>query len=223
MNDWKLALFLCIFLGVANARAQQSEKYDLEAFHNISSHTLLGYVNELTAEKYAGRLSGSPGYESAARWVAGQLQEAGLKPGVKDSSWFQWFPNPWTEVLNPGGITLVSGNELASKMNIKLRFPEDFYPGSNSASGHVSGEIIYVGFGISAPELNYDDYSGIDAEGKILLMESGVPYVKNDSVVKKWEPYSYHRYKFQRAKDLGAKGLLYVDLIANPNTSFKRI
>ena len=47
-----------------------------------------------------------------------------------------------------------------------------------------------------------------------------MPYNGNDSTLKKWEPYSYHRYKFQRAKELGAAGLLYVSKIANPNTSY---
>jgi len=219
MNDWKLALFLYFLLVCANAHAQ-IDQYDPEAFHGISSHTLLDYARELTAEKYAGRLSGSPGYDSAAHWVARQLQEAGLKPGAGDNSWFQWFPNAWTEVLKPGSVTLFPGRELSDKKKIKLRFPDDYYPGSNSAPGYARGEVVYAGFGISAPELQYDDYAGLDVKGKIILLESGVPYLKNDSLLKKWEPYSYHRYKFQRAKELGAIGLLYVDLIANPNTSF---
>ena len=51
-------------------------------------------------------------------------------------------------------------------------------------------------------------------------METGVPYNGNDSTLKKWESYSYHRYKFKRAHELGAAGLLYVSKIANPNTSY---
>jgi len=51
-------------------------------------------------------------------------------------------------------------------------------------------------------------------------METGVPYTGNDTTLQKWEPYSYHRYKFQRARELGAAGLLYVSKIANPNTSY---
>jgi Zn-dependent M28 family amino/carboxypeptidase len=52
------------------------------------------------------------------------------------------------------------------------------------------------------------------------MMETGIPYSANDSVQKNWEPYSYHRYKFQHAMELGAAGLLYVSKIANPNTSY---
>ncbi len=199
--------------------AQVTPEVDLNAYHEISSHDLLGYVSELSSPKYGGRLSGSPGYELSARWVAERLQEWGLKPGVGDTSFFQWFPNAWTDVMETGSVKLlpVKGTDLKERI---LKFPEDFFPGSNSASGKVEGEVVYVGFGISAPELGYDDYAGLDVKGKILLMETGVPYTANDPELKKWEPYSYHRYKFQRAKDLGAAGLLYVGLVANPNTSF---
>jgi hypothetical protein len=220
MNVGKLIVSVLLIFFIAKTSSQNSEKFDLEAFHNISSNVLLDYVRELSSEKYAGRLSGSPGYEAAARWVAGQLKEAGLKPGVGDTSYFQWFPNAWTEVLKPGCVTILPGKELSKTNAVKLQFPKDFYPGSNSASGHVKGNVVYAGFGITAPELGYDDYAALDVKGKIILIESGVPYSKNDSTLKKWEPYSYHRYKFQRAKELGAVGLLYVDLIANPNTSY---
>lgn len=199
--------------------AQTMPEVDMNAFHEISSHDLLGYAAELSTEKYGGRLSGSPGYEMSARWVAGLLHEWGLKPGVGDTSYFQWFPNAWTDVLETGNIRIlpVPGTDLKERV---LNFPDDFFPGSNSATGNVAGEVVYVGFGISAPELGYDDYAGIDVKGKILLMETGVPYTANDPELKKWEPYSYHRYKFQKAKDLGAAGLLYVGLVANPNTSY---
>lgn len=199
--------------------AQTSPDFDLNAFHEISSHELLDYAAEISSERYGGRLSGSPGYESSARWVAGLLQEWGLKPGVGDTSYFQWFPNAWTDVLETGNIRIlpVQGTDIKERL---LKFPDDFYPGSNSASGKVSGEVVYVGFGISAPELGYDDYVGTDVKGKILLMETGVPYTANDPELKRWEPYSYHRYKFQKARDLGAAGLLYVGLVANPNTSY---
>lgn len=195
---------------------QPAHTIDLKAFHQISSHDLLDYVSELSSEKYRGRLSGSPGYEAAARWVAGLLQEWRVHPGANDGSYFQAFSNPWTDVLHPGSVTIYGQNSE----DILLKFPEDYYPGSNSASGSVEGEVVYAGFGISAPELGYDDYATLDVKGKIVLIESGIPYTKNDPELAKWEPYSYHRYKFSRARELGAAGLLYVGLVANPNTSY---
>jgi hypothetical protein len=196
---------------------QEKDKSILASFHSISSNDLLKDAAELTSPKYGGRLSGSPGYLAAAQWVADQLKRGGVKPGMSDSSYFEYFPNAYSVVNTPGSVTLLANGKNKSK---EYHFPDDFFPGSNSASGNITGEIVYVGYGISAPDLGYDDYKNIDVKGKILLMETGVPYSANDSMQLKWEPYSYHRYKFQHAKELGAKGLLYVSKIANTNTSF---
>lgn len=212
-----LAGFLLLLLPTRGF--SQGMVHDINAFHAISSHDLLEYATELSSSKYGGRLSGSPGYEASARWVAGKMEEWGLSPAVGDSSYFHWFPNAWTEILNPGKVTLLPSG-TGGIGNRKLIFPEDYYPGSNSASGNVTGEVIYAGFGITAPGLGYDDYAGLDVKGKIVMLEPGVPYEKNDSILAKWEPYSYHRYKFQRARELGAAGLLYTGLVANPNTSW---
>ncbi len=210
-----LALLLC--LQIFNSFSQDQEKAILKTFHSISSNDLLIDAAELASAKYGGRLSGSPGYLQAAQWVADQLKQAGVKPGLGDGSYLQYFPNAYCDVNNPGSVTLMAGKNNKRK---DYHFPDDFYPGSNSASGSITGEIVYVGFGITAPELGYDDYRNLDVKGKILLMETGVPYGVNDSLQSKWERYSYHRYKFQHALELGAKGLLYVSKIANPNTSF---
>jgi hypothetical protein len=209
------ALLLSFF--VTNTQSQEADKSIISTFHSISSHDLLKDAAELTSSKYGGRLSGSPGYLQAAQWVADELKKAGVKPGLSNGTYLQYFPNAYSEVLSPGSLTLLKGKQNQGK---GYKFPEDYFPGSNSASGTVTGEVVYVGYGISAPELDYDDYRNVDVKGKILLMETGVPYGKNDSIQRQWEPYSYHRYKFQRAKELGAAGLLYVSKIANPNTSY---
>ena len=184
-SKYLIPLFLCLFF--VRAYSQDQEKAILSTFHSISSHDLLNYAAELSSEKYKGRLSGSPGYEAAASWVADQLKQAGVKPGLADGSFFQWFPNAYSNVLTPGCLTLLAGKDNPEK---EYKFPDDYFPGSNSASGTISGEVVYVGFGISAPELNYDDYRNIDVKGKIVLMETGVPYTSNDSTLQKWEPYS---------------------------------
>ncbi|MCL1821550.1 MAG: M28 family peptidase [Prolixibacteraceae bacterium] len=215
----KKSLILIFYLFLAIAAPSQEpvrQIVDLEAFHLISSHDLLDYAGELCSEKYGGRLSGSPGYEAAATWVASKLEEWNIKPAVA-GSYFQYFHNAYTEVLTQGKIELVTS---PLRNVIDLFFPDDYYPGSNSGSGDVEGEAVYVGFGISAPELGYDDYANLDVKGKIVLMESGVPHLGNDTMLARWEPYSYHRYKFERARELGAAGLLYVGLLANPNTSY---
>lgn len=184
----------------------------LETFHSVSSNELMGFVEELTSEKYKGRLSGSPEYLEVAKWCAGKFEEWVIQPANK-GSYFQYFPNEYSEVISLGEVIYKNGK----RQNI-LNFPEDYLPGSNSANGKVEAGLVYVGYGITAPELNYDDYKNVDVKGKIIILESGVPYTKNDTTLAKWTPYAYHRYKFRNAVKHGAVGMIYANKIANPNT-----
>ncbi|MCU0287992.1 MAG: hypothetical protein MUF15_16565 [Acidobacteria bacterium] len=79
--------------------------------------------------------------------------------------------------------------------------------------------MVYAGYGISAPELGYDDYQKIDVKGKIVLIEREIPISpeKDPELFKKWRPYSFHPYKVKNARDHGAVGMLYNYQIANPN------
>jgi len=155
----KLISLLLLCLTASNIYAQDREKAIRTTFHSISSNDMMNDAAELTSLKYGGRLSGSPGYLAAAQWLASELKKAGVKPGLNDSTYLQYFPNAYSDVLSPGSVTLLAGKNNAGK---EYRFPDDYFPGSNSAPGSVSGEVVYVGFGISAPELGYDDYRNID-------------------------------------------------------------
>ncbi len=202
-------LFLFYFSGFS--QKGETDKI-LSNFHSISSHELLEFANELSSDKYKGRLSGSPEYLDAAKWCAGKFAEWGVKP-ANNGSYFQEFPNEYSEVLSLGEVVYSNGSNKTT-----LKFPDDYLPGSNSASGEVSGNLIYVGYGITAPELDYDDYKNVNVKGKIVILESGIPYAKNDTTLAKWTPYAYHRYKFRNAVKHGAAGMIYTNTIANPNT-----
>ncbi len=185
----------------------------LKTFHSISSNEILDFTNELTSPKYKGRLSGSPEFLEVAQWCAEKFKEWGIKPANGDS-YFQYFPNEYSEVFSKGSVTYSPkpGEE------INLKFMDDYYPGSNSASGTITKDMVYVGYGITAPELGYDDYKNVDVKGKIILLESSIPYTNNDETLTKWTPYAYHRYKFRNAVKHGAAGMLYISKVANPNT-----
>lgn len=212
---FKSALFIVTFTFTSFLSFSQEKDTDaiLKTFHSISSHELLEYAAELSSEKYKGRLSGSPEYLDAAKWCADKFEKWGILP-ANNGSYFQYFPNEYSEVFSIGKLVYSS----QENRSIHYSFPNDYLPGSNSASGTVTGEMVYVGYGISAPELNYDDYKNVDVKGKIIILESGTPYTKNDTTLVKWTPYAYHRYKFRNAVKNGATGMIYVSKIANPNT-----
>ena len=196
------------------------EEAFLNVLHSISSHDLMDYVEEMSADKYRGRLSGTPEYMAVAEWVAGNLKAWGIKPGGDDGTYFQMFDMPYSDMKNAGSLSIrkeSKGEELV----IDYSFPDDYYPGTNSDSGTVTAEVVYVGFGITAPELGYDDYEGVDVTGKIVVIDANTPYTGNDrDTTLAWVPYSYHQFKLDNARKHGAAGLLYIGKLANPNTSF---
>ena len=112
-SKYWIPVLLCLLF--VQAYSQDHKKAIRSTFHSISSHDLLEYAAELSSEKYKGRLSGSPGYEAAANWVADQLKQSGVKPGMTDGTYFQWFPNAYSDVLTPGSITLLEGNNNQQK------------------------------------------------------------------------------------------------------------
>ena len=194
----------------------------LEGMHGISSHTLFDYVQELCAEKYGGRLTGTEGYNKAAAWAAGLLREWGLRPGGDNGTYLQAFANPYTLVKGPSELYLHIPFKKDTVIRKYYQYEKDFCPGSTSASGEVTAEVVYVGYGITAPELDYDEYKGLNVKDKIVLMEREVPVSpdKEPAEFRKWRPYSFHQYKVKNAKDHGAAGMLYRYLIANPNCLF---
>lgn len=206
-----LTLSFILFAFILSAQNTVSDKM-LKSLHAISSNELMEYAEELSSDKYAGRLSGSPEYLDAAKWCAGKFEEWGVKP-ANNGSYFQYFKNEFSEVKSLGEVVYYNGNSKT-----KLKFPDDYLPGSNSASGTTKAELVYVGHGITASELDYDDYQNVDVKGKIIILESGTPYTKNDPTLAKWTPYAYHRYKFRNAVKHGAAGMIYASKIANPNT-----
>jgi hypothetical protein len=205
-----------------------NETRQLQIFHQISSQPLYDWVKELSSEKYQGRLTGTEGFNRAASWVSSLLASWGVKPAGDSGTYLQAFPDPYTLVLDRGEVSLhlpAGGNGSKQLAEIKkyYRYEDDYFPGGTSAAGEITAEVVYVGFGITAPELGYDDYQGVDVRGKIVLMESEVPVSpdKDPETFKKWRPYSFHQYKLQNAAAHGAKGLLYYyGPIVNPNNDY---
>ncbi|MEN8117723.1 MAG: M28 family peptidase [Bacteroidota bacterium] len=210
----KSTLFVLLFSFLSFITIAQETEADkiLKTFHSISSYEMLEFAEELSSEKYKGRLSGSPEYIEVAKWCAGKFEEWGVKP-ANNGSYFQYFKNEYSDVLSLGKVTYSNNDSV-----YKLKFPDDYLPGSNSASGEITAGLVYVGYGITAPELGYDDYKNVDVKGKIIILETGVPYTKNDPTLAQWTSYAYHRYKFKNAVEHGAAGMIYASKIANPNT-----
>lgn len=217
-----LLLCVCPLLPFAAQEPQTAEDRLLAGMHSISAREVFGFAEELASEKYQGRLTGSPGYDAAAKWAADLLAASKVKPAGDDGSYLQHFPDPYTLVLPGAELSLAvpAGNHETIKKS--YRYEQDFYPGSTSDSGSVTAEVVYVGYGITAPELDFDEYRDLDVSGKIVLVEPEAPVLPDQEpeTFRKWRPYSFHDYKVQNAKRHGAAGMVYDYHIANPNCVF---
>ena len=221
--------FLLVFLTVSSVVSAQrasreltDEQKILQAMHSISSHDLFHYVKELASDKFEGRLTGTEGYNASAEWLASYFQKWGISPVGDNDTYLQAFPNPYTLIFEDCEVSLHIPFK-DSTIKKYYHYFDEFIPGGTSGSGEVTAEVIYVGYGASAPELGYDDYEGVDVKGKIVLMEREVPVSPNqdEALFKKWRPYSFHQYKLENAVDHGAKGMIYnYGPIGNPNNAY---
>jgi hypothetical protein len=135
------------------------------------SATELGTTAEtLTAAGMDGRRSGTPGGDRAARQLADWLQAAGLQPGGEDGSFLQSFVLAAGARIAPGTTLRALGRDAAA-----LEVGRDWTPHGGSLRGAVEGEVVFVGYGISAPEAGYDDWAGIDVRGRVALALEGAP------------------------------------------------
>jgi len=125
-------------------------------------------VAALTTPEMEGRRSGTPGGERAALLIADWLRTAGLQPGGDAGSFFQSF-------VITTGVRLAGGNTFDIAGGASPGVGTEWMPHGGSAGGDVDAEVVFVGYGVSAPEQGYDDYAGIDARGRIALALAGAP------------------------------------------------
>jgi hypothetical protein len=218
------SILIILFLSASRITYSQddTETKLLKQFHTIHSEEMMTWIEKLCSPEFNGRLTGTPEFVESAKWVAGKFKEWGIKPGGDNGDYFQWFNFPYTDVNDIGSLTLNIPQPDGSVIKKKYSYPDDYYPGMNSGSGEITAEVVFVGYGVTAPENNYDDYKGIDVKGKIVLMNRDVPYTDpRNPEYKKWVAYCYHQYKLENAVKHGAAGFLYIDGIgANPNISY---
>ncbi len=221
-------LILTLLLSPAAVLAQRGgsqltdEQRLLQVMHTIQSQPLYTWVDTLASERFGGRLTGTAGFEASADWVIVHLTAWGLTPGAGNGSWRQAFPDPYTLVLSDCGVWLDVPLAGGGTIRKAYRFEEEFFPGSTSGSGEVTAEVVYVGYGITAPELGYDDYAGVDVEGRIVVMEPEAPVGTgpDPELFARWRPYSFHQYKLENAVRHGTVSMLYDYHIVNPNNAY---
>ncbi len=211
MNRFKVtAISFIIFLSAMGLSPGNLDPAAEQGLSSINPHDVYDYCKTMALPKYAGRLTGHEGYTAAAKWAADKFRQWGLLPINEKDGYLQAYPSPHT-VIQEAEMVLFLADD-APKMDL---VPEkDFLPLLFSDSGDNTAEMVFAGWGISAPELDYDDYAGLDVQGKFVLCFRGTPDRSPE-----FQKHDHHRFRMNRAKEKGALGLFYIypEPIANPN------
>lgn len=171
---------------------------------NITEAEIKEHITYLASDELKGRFTGTLEERIAGEYIKNEFEKAGLLPAF-NGSYFQEFP--FIE-----GISLGENNNasmLINKQVIELEFNKDFMTAPFSRHGSADAEVVFAGYGISAPKLEYDDYEDIDVKNKVVLVFRFSPEYANPH--SQFDAYSAFRSKATAAKERGALGIIFVN------------
>lgn len=199
-------LSAAVLLAACTAREEAATPAAVDTLPPASAPAIRAHVEFLADDLLEGRLSGTRGYDIAAGYVASGFAQIGLRPGVADHGWLQ--PVALVEslsVLPPSRLVL----HRESGVPIAMAPGKDFLPGASLDQPKVlaTAPVVFVGFGVSAPDQGHDDLSGLDLKGKVALVFGGAPSRFPPEVR---AHYSAGLTKIQALVDRGAVGVLQI-------------
>ena len=180
------------------------------ALETINPEHIRWHVRFLAHDLLEGRGTGQRGGDLAAEYIATQFAEYGLRPAGDHGTYMQKVPLVGITTLPETHFTLVP--KRGEAMNLKPLDEYVAYDQTQQPESNVDAEIVFVGYGIEAPEYNWDDYKGVDVRGKVLLMLVNEP-PSDDQKFFKGKALTYYgrwTYKYEEAARKGAVGVLLV-------------
>lgn len=183
---------------------------------SLRADTLLAHTTVLASDEFEGRGPGTRGEERTTTWLAEQFKRMGLKAGNSDGTWFQAVP-----MVGMKSVTRLSFRKGEAAET--LTFPQDFVswsPQQRDAVTLTNTELVFVGYGVVAPEYGWDDYKGVEVRGKtvvFLINDPPIPDPKDparlDDAMFKGKAMTYYgrwTYKYEIAAAKGAAAALIV-------------
>ncbi len=180
------------------------------AMETINPEHIRWHVRFLSHDLLEGRGTGQRGGDIAAEYIATQFAEYGLKPAGDSGGYLQKVPLVGITTMPQTTFALVSPRGDAT--NLKPLDDYVAYDQTQQAESDVDAEIVYVGYGIAAPEYNWDDYKSVDVRGKVLLMLVNEP-PSDDVKFFKGKALTYYgrwTYKYEEASRRGAAGVILI-------------
>jgi Zn-dependent M28 family amino/carboxypeptidase len=186
------------------------------AFDSITANDIMQHTKVMSADEYEGRGPGTKGEELTVKYLTEQFQRIGLKPGNPDGTFIQKVPLV-------GFTGAPTASFTAGSKQIDLKFPQDYVAVSRRfvpESKVENSDIVFVGYGVVAPEYGWDDYKGLDVRGKTIVMLINDPQVpdpadatKLDDKMFKGKAMTYYgrwTYKYEIAAQKGAAAAIII-------------
>jgi Zn-dependent M28 family amino/carboxypeptidase len=184
----------------------------------IEAGSLLNHIKVLAADEFEGRAPGSKGEDLTVAYLTDQFKKIGLQPGNADGTYVQKVPLVGITPDGTVALTFKRGSRQTT-----LKYPDDFVAWTKRVVEKVGlsdSELVFVGYGVVAPEFNWDDYKGLDVKGKTLVMLVNDPPVPDPANPNELDPkmfggkamtyYGRWTYKFEIAAEKGAAGAFVI-------------
>jgi hypothetical protein len=182
------------------------------------------YINYLASDSLEGRLAGMRGADKAADYIISEMKSMGLQPyknnfkqefDVTVAYTIDSSTNIFAEKLIPrAGLPKEQWRKMKQSWKLNL----DYIPLATSSNSTATGNVLFACYGITAADLNYDDYAGVDAKGKIVIIMMDSPEPEDKCV--KFCNYTSMNYKIANAKDHGAIGVIFLRKQGNEMNKF---
>jgi len=205
-------LLLLMFLITTENIVPQGETP--ENIYKVSIENIKKHISILAHDSLQGRGTGTIGEKIAADYLSNELIKEGIEPFGKNGTYFQPIPLHGSYALDQSLLTI-----HADTIKKVLKLGEDYILLKHGEKTLISKpvDMVFAGYGISAPEFDYNDYQNIDVEGKIVVVISGEPYSENQKYFagENNTIYSYPEAKHRLAIARGARGLLVIPNFVN--------
>lgn len=204
------ATIFIILLTMLFTGCQSSATVD-EAASSITEESLLSHIEVLSSDEFEGRAPATPGDEKTTDYLISEFQKMGVEPGMDEGSYTQEIPL-LGQIVNQetAAMTIKKDGQPVEELEFRTEFMA--WPSNEAETVDLSdAELVYVGYGIQAPEYDWDDYKEADVEGKVLVFKNSDPAYSPELFEGDARLY-YGRwsYKFEKAEAMGALGAIIV-------------
>ena len=213
MKRLAFALPLLAAIGCATAPAVETASTSTNPVSppNVSPQRLAQHVQSLASDAFLGRGPATPGEDSTVAYIARQMQAAGLQPGGTNGSWYQEVPLEQSDITGTPLFTFnVAGRRIDATQGEQVAIRSTMHKVDRVT---IAAPLVFLGYGVRAPERNWDDYRGQNLRGKfgvVLINDPDFETGQGDFGGKAMTYYGRWTYKYEEAARQGLAGLLIV-------------